>query len=310
MFCKAENQLPILGLRMEGRVMSDERKRHINDFTEYTALRDEMLTRINFINTYSNKTLTFIIALWAVGFTLVGVRVGIYLEGGYYLNRAFTFGESIAFFMVVPIVHSIVIKNDENIRQIASIGAYLRVFYECIPMVNQEETCFYWENVDASLNIVKTTNYVDNLKTENKVTRFIHRLGSFIEFYNWEYLFMAFASVVFWLISIISFLSIEGPKLNLLFIVSCVVFFVCFLQIIYSGYVILTRINTPKSFSNYYNKAVQSCIENAKKMDFIDDTGEEKINEMINEMSASDTGLEMKAVASERQGDKYTRIQQ
>ena len=261
--------------------MNNKRKYHINDYSEYKALRDEMLTRLNFINAYSNKTLTVIIALWAVGFTLVGVRFGIYSESGYYVNRAFTFAESIAFFMVIPIVHSIVNKHDENIRQIASIGAYLRVFYECIPMLNQEESCFYWENVDASLNLVKVAS--DGNKG-NKIIKYVYQrlhFDSFIDFYNWEYLYMALASVVFWFISIISFISIDGPWLAFLLIVSCVTYLCCLIQIICSLLVVFTQINTPKRFNGYYKQSVLKCIKNAKELGFIDDADETKINEMI-----------------------------
>ena len=264
---------------------------HIKEYTEYNALREEMLARLSFMNSYSYNVLTIIIALWVAGFSLIGVRFGLYSQSDNYIKLAFIFGESIAFFMVIPIVHSYVIKNDENIRQIASIGAYLRVFYECIPIVKHEESFFLWENVDSSLNLTKiTSNYSgsQNDRVIKKISRFIHMHG-ILDFYTSEYFFMEFASFVFWVMSFISFLSIENSGFPFFIVSSCIVsscivfivYVICAILIFCSMCIIRDRYNAPKRFKEYYKQSVKKCVENAKKQGCIDDDDETLIYEML-----------------------------
>lgn len=274
--------------------MKNSYHHHVSNCAEYNALRAELLERLNFMNTFSYNSITIIIALWVAGFTLVGVRFGI-LNNDPYINMAFTFGESIAFFMVIPIVHVFVIKNDENIRQIASIGAYVKVFYECIPIVKQEESFCYWEIVDSDINLIKNIHKNKKLKKDDLLKEFLKfvfnpfRNDSFSDFYNLEYFFMMFASGIFWVMSIISYIKAGLPALQIkpiniptiFFVISIVFFVMCFFQICRSGKVIFKHHNVPKRFNKYYKQSVEICIISAKNLGRISDDEEKKVRKII-----------------------------
>ncbi len=270
--------------------MKDYQKRD-SSFAEYIALREELLQRIGAINNYTINSLTIIIALWVAGFSLVGVRFGIRLDSKAYINMAFTFGESVAFFMVLPIVESFVIKNEENVRQIASLGAYLRVFYECIPIVKENETYFCWESLDSSLNLLKTDN-IENKQKRNRLMELIFSREGFARmFYNLEYIAAAITSTVLFLISLISFFTSGLSSVdytnwsefflpNILFIIS-ILAYLAFVVVVLLSILSIFKHNASSLFWRYYIESMKMCVRYARRIGCIDDDEEKKINEMV-----------------------------
>ena len=89
---------------------------------EYSALRAETCTRIEIMNSQATSALTTALATWVMGFTLLPMAT----------------------------------KSGENLQQMVSLGAYIRVFYDEASQVNfsAESAKFYWETVDKKMNSI------------------------------------------------------------------------------------------------------------------------------------------------------------
>lgn len=117
---------------------------------EYNALRQEVITRIGIINSQSHTAILTILTVWGSGFAL--------LSG---LSKALENTDVISplplifltcFVYLVPILYflPLSIKSGENVKQIASISAYIKAFHEQYSVENGGKF-FNWESLSEDV---------------------------------------------------------------------------------------------------------------------------------------------------------------
>lgn len=152
---------------------------------EYETLRNEIVERISIINSQASNAMSLIITTWAAGFTLLGVQA---------TNRnisedmiiLLSVGEETAFFFAILFLLPMAVKSGENLKQLASLGIYIRVFYEYVPRYRRDKKDLYlWETADKHINIGATSKGLSD-----KV----------IQMYNMEYVLLGLLSFAFWIL--------------------------------------------------------------------------------------------------------------
>lgn len=127
---------------------------------EYTALKNEMNTRLSLINNQASTAIVTIISAWAAGITLMVIFLQ---KETSEMNSFIIIGFLESFIFLIPILYFIPlsIKSGENIWQIASLSAYIKVFYE-YRSINNESYLMNWE---TSNNLMSAVNINRGLKS-------------------------------------------------------------------------------------------------------------------------------------------------
>lgn len=115
---------------------------------EYSALRAETCTRIEIMNSQATSALTTALATWVMGFTLLGFQVT--SQPTDIMAVLLPLGQIVAFLATILLLLPMATKSGENLQQMVSLGAYIRIFYDEASQVNfsAESAKFYWETVD------------------------------------------------------------------------------------------------------------------------------------------------------------------
>lgn len=229
---------------------------------EYDSLRSEIISRIGNINNQSNSAIITILSTWTVGFALFVAIKEFKIESPIFLITA-TFIFLIPVYYFVPLS----IKSGENIQQIASISAYIKVFYEYNSLQCGTEL-FNWE---TSNNIYSAVN-VDRGKK-----------SLLMKFYNDEYAILAAASLFIYILlsvhTLISIFSMVRLKIYLIYLI------VTFLLILSSGGIvwIIHRVSCMKnSMMNNTVFYVNAYIERAIEMGVIHSYEREIVRSNLN----------------------------
>ncbi len=178
---------------------------------EYNSLRTELITRIGFSNNLSNTAITTIIATWTAGLTLL-----IFLFGqNTQLPNFFRFVNSIVFLIPVTYFIPLAIKSGENLTQITSISAYIRVFFEYLRENSNDEelTKFGWETTNSLVSNI-------NVHRGNK--------SKILLFCNEEFTILSIASVMVCFISAclhIASIYNSSNIMNFEFIITIIIYF-------------------------------------------------------------------------------------
>lgn len=127
-----------------------ESKKHEFSPLEYQSLREEILQRTNGIEPQISTVIVTMLSAWAVGLTLTE-------KENLTANASILISFVRTVIFVVPIFYSLplAVKSGENLRQIVSISAYIRVFYEYPSMKQQTGEMFNWEMTN---NLMSITN--------------------------------------------------------------------------------------------------------------------------------------------------------
>ena len=261
--------------------ITSETRRYRPNIAEYNSLRQEILERITLMNSQNSSAIQVIIPLWVAGFTLMGIRLGGDIDS-IMVKIGLCWGESIAFYVVIPILCSMAIRSAENIRQIAALGSFIRVHYELLPKVigtnNKGAEQFFWESMDAAAS---------KLKKSDEKTCLQKRFLNGLIFYNREYLWMALTSLAFWVVSLISFrlTVLQNEDIS-----KIVVFFSIVRQIliIIDGIIallFLLRVFSDTSVSMIFNMHYKACIrvyiKELRINDVINATEKEKLERIL-----------------------------
>ena len=142
---------------------------------EYDSLRSEIISRIENINNQANSAIITILSTWSMGFALIVAVKEFEME-----SLLFLIIDTFIFLIPVYYFVPLSIKSGENIQQIASISAYIKVFYEHFSLKSGAEL-FNWE---TSSNIYSTV-HVNRGKKSLLMT-----------FYNDEYTILSAASLL------------------------------------------------------------------------------------------------------------------
>ena len=128
-----------------------------NEFSieEYTSIRAELIERIKIMNSQEASALVAIITSWAAGFTFANeilTKKFIMLDsfGTVVFQCLQTFIFLIPIFYFVPLA----IKSGENLPQMVSLSAYIRVFYD-YPFQKKYKK-MNWETSNNLLSVVNT----------------------------------------------------------------------------------------------------------------------------------------------------------
>lgn len=128
-----------------------------NEFSieEYTSIRAELIERIKNMNSQEASALVAIITSWAAGFTFANeilTKKFIMLDsfGTVVFQCLQTFIFLIPIFYFVPLA----IKSGENLTQMVSLSAYIRVFYD-YPFQKKYKK-MNWETSNNLLSVVNT----------------------------------------------------------------------------------------------------------------------------------------------------------
>lgn len=182
------------------------KKIHFN-IQEYLSIRSELIQRISIINAQSHTAILTIITAFSAGMMLNYNTIN--NENNVIEFVALNIIRSVIF--LIPIIYLIPlsVKSGENLIQLASISAYIRVFYDYL---STDKNKMNWE---TSNNILSNAN-VDRGK-----------LSLSMKFYNEEYTILAIISyalyIVFSSVSIIGIKAVMSIKLWIVFIVIYVI---------------------------------------------------------------------------------------
>ena len=241
---------------------------------EYTSVRQELITRISLINSQSNTALLTILSAWAAGISLkyendIGTTIST-IE----LLSIFTVNFIRPLIFLIPIIYllPLAVKSGENLIQLASLSAYIRVFYDYISPDTQKMN---WE---TSNNILSNAN-IDRGK-KSRILRF----------YNEEYTFLSIISFVLYIsFSIVSVIAIYSIYSHY--------FIVLILSLVYTrigvlGIVIIRSIYKSSSMRNtlmkYTPLLVEGYIKRAVELGYISNDELENVKKSLNPFHSID----------------------
>lgn len=151
---------------------------------EYLSIRSELIERIKLLNSQSFTALATIISFWAAGFTF---KMALMSKNIYFseINEKIImeFLSAIIFLIPLFLFIPLSVKSGENLTQIASLSAYIRVFYD-YPICHNKRN----KNWETSNNLLSNSN-VDR---KNR--------SRFMKLYNGEYTILASISFMIYLI--------------------------------------------------------------------------------------------------------------
>lgn len=155
---------------------------------EYSSLRSELVSRIGLINSQSSTALTTIISTWAAGLTLLIFLSGQNNQLSDYPELIIRFINSLIFLIPVAYFIPLAIKSGENLTQIASISAYIRVFFEYL-REQADDTALPRYSWEATNTLVSNINALRKDK------------GKLMLMFNEEFTILSSASVMIYFVS-------------------------------------------------------------------------------------------------------------
>lgn len=175
---------------------------------EYMSLREELIQRINNINSQASSAIVTIISAWVAGFTLwISMFSDEIYEGDLIFKTNMKFFAAIIFIIPIYFFIPLAVKSGENLVQIASISTYIRVFYEYSSKRHTKQ--LNWESAN---NLLSNVN-IDRGKNSSKM-----------KYFNAEYIILSICS--FFIYIFFSVLSFGEIRSNLIKGYISVAFFV------------------------------------------------------------------------------------
>lgn len=225
-------------------------KKFTSSFNEYNSLRQELITRITLINNQAHTAILTILTIWSAGFVLLAKIQDFNNNSQYFSPHILVF--LINFIFLIPIFYFIPlsVKSGENIAQIASISAYIKVFYE-YKSLRSNGVFFNWETTNNAASSVN----VDRGKVSRPML-----------FFNEEYTILSLSSLVIYII--VSFSLFLGHFSEMILIVKIIYTF-CFTLFLVLGafgcFFIHKSSNMKKSMMentvSYLNKYLERAVD-------------------------------------------------
>lgn len=234
------------------------------DIQEYISLRNEIIQRLSAINTQSHTAIYTILTAFGAGITL------------YYNEKFNQYFDTVSFIslnilrpiiFLIPILYllPLAVKSGENLIQLASLSAYIRVFYDYL---SDNSTKMNWE---TSNNILSNANV-------NRGKR-----SFYMRFYNEEYTVLASISyvlyVVFSIISVIILKSLITMKVMILVVMLYTILGISLFCIIIFIHKSSGMKNTLMKYTPIY---VEGYIKRAIEMGAIDNIDIVTVKEELN----------------------------
>lgn len=221
---------------------------------EYNSLRSELITRLTIINKQVSTAIITSISSWAAGMALWIKYLG---QVEIHANYTMTMGYIASFLFLVPVFYFIplAVKSGENIQQIASISAYIRVFYDYVS-IREKNNVTNWE---TSNNLLSTINV--NRGKKSRMMRL----------YNEEYTVLSICSFILYLMcTILAYFDIQNYKSFKVIITYIIVHgILCFASIV-AIYMIRKASGMKNSMMKNTESYVKRYIERAIELNIIE----------------------------------------
>lgn len=234
--------------------MRKNRKKYISkQFSEdeYASIRNEMIQRINTINSQASTAVVTILSTWAAALTLsLELIKNIELAPNDLLLIIII--RTVIF--LVPIFYFIPLaaKSGENVTQIVSISAYIRVFYDYLSFKNNTKKM----NWETSNNVMSAINVNRNNK-ESLLLRFCHE----------TYTILAICSLIFYMIfCVFSIIKIQTVFESLVvYIFSVIAIILCCFAIV-AIIIIHNASRTKKNMMDKTQRYIEGYIQRAHEL--------------------------------------------
>lgn len=240
---------------------------------EYTSIRNEVVQRISVINAQSHTAILTIITALGAGLTL-NYNIQVNQIDNTIVFISLNIICSLIFLIPILYLFPLAVKSGENLIQLASLSAYIRVFYDYISDDNNKMN---WE---TSNNILSNVN-VDRGKR-----------SFFMKFYNEEYTVLATISFVLYILfSIISIIMFK-PVIELKYVIDITIFYIivaiCLIVIIIFIHKSSGIKNTLMKYTPIY---IEGYIKRAIQMGIIKDIDIETVKKELNPYKEIEIGF-------------------
>lgn len=236
---------------------------------EYISIRTELIERIKLLNSQSFTVLATVVSFWAIGLTFK-VQILAKLSALSVTQQVFIdFLSTIIFLIPIFLFIPLSSKSGENLLQIASLSAYIKVFFDYPVEIGKINT-----NWETSNNMVSDSN-VNRYKRKHNMN-----------LYNEDYTILAIISLVIYIIFVIlqvDKLYLQGNKIKTLYIILTLLIylFVTIISILSIVFIHKTSSikNTLMKGTIYYT---QAYIKRANELGIISN---DNIKKAINELN-------------------------
>ncbi|MBQ6435403.1 MAG: hypothetical protein IJP96_01530 [Synergistaceae bacterium] len=235
--------------------------------SEYLSLRDELVMRIQLINSQENTALLTAISFGAAVIALQKDSVQIISVIGYI--------QALLLFFLIVVLIPIASKSGENLRQIATISAYIKVFYEYPSLNGDYKHPFLWETILGKSYFVS------------------YKQNNFLIFANMEYTFLSAISTIMLFIRLITIESVSDnmqllwdDKITEKSLIICIAIIAITILLFYITKSIFNMSCVKNNMIDMEGKLLPDFIKQAKDMKVID---EKTPNENIISLLAQET---------------------
>lgn len=238
--------------------------------TEYESIRLELIERIKLLNSQSFTVLATVVSFWAIGFTFKVELLDKICNLTIIQQTLINFLSAIIFLVPIFIFIPLSSKSGENLLQIASISAYIKVFYDYPVRRNKINT-----NWETSNNLLSKSNVNRGKKNS-------------MNLYNGDYTILSIVSFILYIIFVILHiydlkLSYQEHKIRILFICIVLISYLLISVISIISIIFIHKIscmkNTLMKGTIYYT---QAYIKRANELGVISD---EDLKNAINELN-------------------------
>lgn len=234
---------------------------------EYSSLRNEINVRLSIINSQSNTALLTIISAWAAGIALkYGTNIEEIMSTDEIINVAtLNFIRPLIFLIPILYLLPLAVKSGENLIQLASLSAYIRVFYDYL---SPNKNKMNWE---TSNNILSNAN-IDRGKASRKM-----------RLYNSEYTILAIISFLLYIgFAIISTVTIESLVEEIYYIFCIAIYVLAGICSIVFIITIYNSSSTKSTLMKYTPMYVEGYIKRAVTLGVITENEVDSIKYSIN----------------------------
>lgn len=120
---------------------------------EYISLRTELVERIKLLNSQSFTVLATVVSFWAIGFTFKAQILNKISDQNIIQQIFINFLSAVIFLIPIFLFIPLSAKSGENLLQIASLSAYIKVFYDYPVSKNKIN-----KNWETSNNLLSNSN--------------------------------------------------------------------------------------------------------------------------------------------------------
>lgn len=204
---------------------------------EFNTLRAETVERISIMNNQASNAINLILATWIAGFTLLGIQLTNQKDLSTFYLIILSIGQMSAFYLSLLMIIPMATKSGENLRQLISIGMYIKVFYDYLSILKQDSetvsTYYLWEYTDKLLSSFTTSKGKKQLK---------YRL------LNSEYVILSAASALFLFISALLSFNFINAYCHTIYL------YILYLLIIISSIILVL-------FTNYLSSSKRNLMD-------------------------------------------------